>query len=117
MTALLLSLTLAAAHPTMQVYFQSNLASVDYQKGVFQKVSKLWSPPGAKPPVGKKTVVQAIIARDGSILTSAVLLESGSRQWDAAALSAVKRAGPFKPLPKDFGAASVEVHFHLAWEG
>lgn len=113
---LLLSLVFSVAHPNLQVFFQSNLASVAYQQGVFQKVAKQLTVPAAKPAVGRKTVVQAIIARNGAVMSTTVSLESGSKPWDQAALNAVKRASPFAPLPKDFAAESVEVHFHLTWE-
>ena len=66
------------------------------------------------PPVGKKTVVQAAILKDGSLATTEVSMSSGKKGWDAAALKAVKAAAPFDPLPAGFAYPSVQVHFHVS---
>jgi protein TonB len=116
-SALLLALALAAPHPTLKVYFQAQLDDAKYQQAAFDKVARSFTPPGTKPALGKKTVVQAIIARDGKLISTTVGMTSGAKTWDDAALGAVKRAGPFAPLPASFPASSVEVHFHLSWEG
>lgn len=117
MNALLVALALAAPHASLQVYFQSNLAAANYQQAVFNQVAKVWTPPAAKPAVGKKAVVQVVLGRDGRLRSAVLSASSSSRRWDEAALGAIKRAAPFPPLPKDFAATTVEVHFHLAWEG
>jgi protein TonB len=64
--------------------------------------------------VGKKAVVQAVIAKDGALATTEVSMSSGKKGWDAAALKAVKAAAPFDPLPAGFSYPSVQVHFHVS---
>jgi protein TonB len=106
----------ASGRPQLQTFFQSSVDSPAYQQKAFARVAKTWRQPGAKqvPAVGKKTVVQAVIAKDGKLVSSKVLLESGSKAWDAAAWAAVKKAAPFDALP--VGAASpLEAHFHFEW--
>ena len=105
---------LAAGKPSLNVYFQKTLTDAAYQKKVFDKVAKLWKIPASLPAVGRKTVVQAVIARDGKLASAMVTMESGAKAWDDAALAAVKAAAPFDPLPKAYGFPSVEVHFHVA---
>ena len=105
---------LAGGKPSLNVYFQKTLTDAAYQKAVFGKVSKAWKMPESLPAVGKKTVVQAVIAKDGKLASAMVTMESGSKAWDAAALAAVKGSAPFDPLPKDYGWPSVEIHFHFA---
>jgi protein TonB len=117
MSALLLALALAAPHPTLKVYFQAQLDDAKYQQAAFDKVARAFTPPASKPALGKKVVVQVLIARDGKVVSATLGLTSGSKAWDDAALAAVKRAAPFAALPASFPAPSVEVHFHLAWEG
>ena len=104
----------AAGKPSLNVYFQKTLTDTAYQKKVFDKVAKLWKVPASLPAVGKKTVVQAVIAKDGRLASAMVTMESGSKAWDDATLAAVKGAAPFEPLPKGYAFPSVEVHFHVA---
>ncbi|MDL2717463.1 MAG: TonB family protein [Acidobacteriota bacterium] len=106
----------AAGRPELKVYFQSNLTDAAYQKKTFEKVAAKWkAPPGAETPaVGKKTVVQAVIDRDGKLVSAVVSLRSGKKGWDDAVLRAVASASPFDPLPSGFKPRSVEVHFHVS---
>ena len=58
-------------------------------------------------------MVIATILRDGKSPPPVLHMKSGSDAWDAAAVTAVKGAAPFDPLPKSYPRASVEVHFHF----
>ncbi len=118
LTALLLftPVALAAGRANLQAYFQQTLTSTDYQQKAFAKVATKWRQPSRKPALGKKAVVQVLIGSDGKLLSAELSLKSGSDPWDQAALSAVKKAAPFPPLPKSFPAPSVEAHFHIGWE-
>jgi protein TonB len=106
----------AAGRPSLECYFQTTLNDPAYQKKTFEKVAAKWkTPPVAEmPAVGKKTVVQAVIAKDGTLATTEVSTSSGKKGWDAAALKAVKAAAPFDPLPAGFNYPSVQVHFHVS---
>jgi TonB family protein len=107
---------LAAGRPSLNAYFQSSLTDTAYQKKTFDRVAKAWKAPAASqiPEVGKKTVVQVVIGRDGALTSSVVSMKSGKKGWDDAALAAVKIAAPFDPLPSAFRYPTVEVHFHVA---
>lgn len=111
------SAALAAGQPSLNAYFQSTLTDTAYQKKTFDRVAKAWKAPAAAdlPAIGKKTVVQAAIARDGKLSSSAVSMSSGKKGWDAAALKAVRAAAPFDPLPAGYKYPSLEVHFHVAF--
>lgn len=108
--------TLAAGRASLNVYFQSNLKNTAYQNRTFEKAVKAWRAPEASqvPDVGRKTVVQAVIAKDGKLVSAVVSMSSGKKGWDAAALATVKSVAPFDPLPESYGASTVEVHFHVA---
>lgn len=108
----------AAGRPRLQSYFQATGTSPEYQKKTFARVAKAWKQPPLKqaPALGKKTVVQAAIGRDGKLASAVVSMESGSKAWDAAALAAVEKAAPFDPLPASYPLPTVEVHFHVSWE-
>lgn len=107
----------ASGSPQLQTYFQGSVDSPAYQQQAFQRVAKVWKQPGPKgtPALGKKTIVQAVLDKDGKLVSTAILTESGSKTWDAAALAAVKKAAPFPPLPRSTSTATVEAHFHFAW--
>ena len=107
---------LAAGQASLNVYFQSNLKDTAYQKKTFDRVAKAWKTPPASqvPEVGKKTVVQSVISKDGKLVSAVVSMSSGKKGWDAAALAAVRSAAPFDPLPDSFAAPTIEVHFHVS---
>src|ERR1017187_2657218 len=86
MPALLVALStpgsaLGGGRPERKVYFQSNQTDTAYQKKTCEKVAAKWKAPAASqiPEVGKKTVVQAVIGRDGA-LTSAVISMKSDRK-------------------------------------
>lgn len=107
----------AQGSPQLQAFFQPELTSAPYQQKAYAQVASKWKQPGRKglPAVGRKTVVQAVIGRDGKLISAVVSMESGSKTWDAAALSAVKKAAPFAALPEGFAPATLDAHFHVAW--
>ncbi len=105
----------AAPQPSLNAYFQSTLKDTAYQKKVFDRVAAAWKMPPSRPKVGKKSVVQSVIAKDGKLVSAVVSMESGSKAWDDAALAAVKAAAPFDPLPAGYGYSTLQVHFHIAW--
>ncbi|WP_368666189.1 TonB family protein, partial [Corallococcus sp. CA041A] len=107
----------ASGSPQLQTYFQGSVDSPTYQQQAFQRVAKAWKQPGPKgtPALGKKTIVQAVLDKDGKLVSTAILTESGAKAWDAAALAAVKKAAPFPPMPKGTTTPTVEAHFHFAW--
>ncbi|MBZ4422311.1 TonB C-terminal domain-containing protein [Myxococcus sp. RHST-1-4] len=107
----------ASGSPRLEAFFQSELKSADYQQKVYSRVAGKWRQPGPKgsPALGRKTVVQAVIGRDGKLVSATVSAESGSKTWDAAALAAVKKAAPFPPLPESYTLSTLDAHFHVSW--
>ena len=114
--AFIVATALAAGQPSLNAYFQSNLKDTAYQKKTFDRVARAWKTPATTqvPEVGRKTVVQAVIAKDGRLVSAVVSMSSGKKGWDGAALAAVRTAAPFDPFPSSFGASTLEVHFHVS---
>lgn len=110
-------LAVAAGRPVLNAYFQQTLQSASYQQKAFNRVAARWKQPGkqGRPELGKKAVVSAVIALDGSVQSTELKLSSGSEAWDQAALAAVKKAAPFPKLPQDFSYPTLEAHFHFTW--
>ena len=112
MTSVLLALSLLLPAARFNAYFTPAFTDAAYQKETAAKVLKAWKPPAAAP-TGKKTVLIALIAKDGTLSGLRDHLLSGSKPWDDAAIAAVKGAAPFAPLPKSWAFATMEVHFHF----
>ncbi len=121
--AAVLALTLAPVawaakgRAQLQTFFQGSLTSTSYQQKVFDRFARKYRQPGSKhfPKPGQRSVIQAVIGKDGKLVSTVLSMESGSKVWDEAALSAVKKAAPFPPLPDDYAAPTLEVHFHVSW--
>jgi protein TonB len=112
-TALLgLVLTLFFPGGRFNAYFTPAFTDAAYQKEAAAKVLKAWKPVSGAP-VGKKTVLIAMIAKDGSLSGLRDNLMTGFKPWDDAAIQAVKKAAPFAPLPASWGFPTMEVHFHF----
>jgi protein TonB len=124
-TALLLCAVLSAAsargearvRPSLTIYFQSTLKDEAHQQKTFKKLSAAWKPPAVTryPKVGTKTVVRAVIARNGRLVSTDVSTSSGSKEWDTAVDRAVRAAAPYDPLPGSFPYPSYEAHVHMSY--
>jgi protein TonB len=112
LAALGLALTLLLPSGRFTAYFTPAFTDAAYQKEAAAKVQKGWKP-AAGAPAGKKTVLIALIAKDGSLAGLRDHLMTGFKPWDDAAIAAVKNAAPFAPLPKSWGFPTMEVHFHF----
>ncbi len=82
-----------------------------YLRQIQEKVSQKWVQPGRTAEPGLRVVVLFEIARDGQVSSSKVEKSSGNAWYDQSALRAVIEASPFPPLPQEFPAQSLRVHF------
>lgn len=80
-----------------------------FMRDLQQRIKHNWFPP--KEEESKNVVLLFTIARDGSLLRVNVLKSSGSAVVDMAALTAVKLAAPFRPLPNGYSKDSVDIQF------
>jgi len=112
---------IAHAAPRVQssltIYFQSTLKDQAHQQKTFKKVGAAWKPPASarSPKVGTKTVVRAVIAKGGRLVSTDVSMSSGVKEWDDAVDKAVRAAAPYDPLPASFPYPSYEAHFHMSY--
>jgi periplasmic protein TonB len=103
--------------PSLTIYFQSTLKDEAHQQKTFKKVSAAWKAPATarSPRAGTKTVVRAVIAKGGRLVSTDISMSSGSKDWDAAVDKAVRAAAPYDPLPRSFPYPSYEAHFHMSY--
>lgn len=91
--------------------FSPKMLEVDYSEymnKLQRRIKSNWHPPKGKET--KRAVVVFKVARDGTVPILKIYKPSGVADVDAAAISAVKAAAPFEPLPK--GAPNdVDVEF------
>jgi protein TonB len=106
-------LAIGAPRPDLRSYFQSGFDDTKYQKACVDAVLKTWKSPAHWPRPGRKAVVQSVIGRDGKLVNARLTMESGSVEWDRAALETIK-ASRFPPLPKTYGEPSLQVHWHFS---
>jgi protein TonB len=107
----------SSGQTSLNIYFQSTLKDQPYQQKTFKKVAAIWKTPEhvAFPKIGTKTVVRAVIAKDGRLVSTVISTSCGSKTWDAAVEKAVRNAAPYDPLPKDYKHASMEADFHMSY--
>jgi protein TonB len=98
---------------SLNAYFPADFTDAGYAKIAMDKVLKVWKPSPPLPAAGRKAVVISTILRDGKLLQARLHMGSGSKAFDEAAVSAVKKAAPFAPLPKGYTGSSAEVHWHF----
>jgi TonB family protein len=82
-----------------------------YLRQIQSKISERWSPPRAAAAGGERAVIMFEIGRDGQIKEPKLERESGNTLYDQSALRAVVDASPFPPLPSEFRAPSLRIHF------
>jgi TonB family protein len=82
-----------------------------YLRLIQSKIGERWTPPRAAAAGGERTIVLFEIQRDGQVREPTVERSSGNTLYDQSALRAVTEASPFPPLPPEFKASSLRVHF------
>ena len=68
-----------------------------------------WDPP--KGNESKRVVLLFKIAKDGRLLSCRVFKSSGLPNADKAAINAVQLTAPFRPLPAEYKASSIDIQF------
>jgi protein TonB len=87
-----------------------------YLRLIQSKIGERWSPPRATAAGGERVVVLFEIQRDGQVREPSVEKSSGNNLYDQSALRAVMEASPFPPLPPEFKASSLRVHFGFEFQ-
>jgi TonB family protein len=104
----------AAPRPDLMSYFAPDFKDTDYQQQCLNRVRRSWHSPANWPKPGTKAVVQSAIGRDGKLVNAMLTMKSGSKEWDEAAIQAVKSAAPFGNLPASYPGKQLEVHWHFS---
>jgi TonB family protein len=87
-----------------------------YLRLIQSKIGERWAPPRAAAAGGERVVVLFEIQRDGQVREPQVERSSGNSIYDQSAVRAVLEASPFPPLPPEFKASSLRVHFGFEFQ-
>ncbi|MGH7359613.1 MAG: TonB family protein, partial [Candidatus Rokuibacteriota bacterium] len=87
-----------------------------YLRLIQSKIGERWAPPRAAAAGGERVVVLFEIQRDGQVREPQVEKSSGNNLYDQSAVRAVMEASPFPPLPPEFKASSLRVHFGFEFQ-
>ena len=87
-----------------------------YLRLIQSKIGERWTPPRAATAGGERVVVLFEIQRDGQVRETQVEKSSGNTLYDQSAMRAVMEASPFPPLPPEFKASSLRVHFGFEFQ-
>jgi TonB family protein len=87
-----------------------------YLRLIQSKIGERWTPPRAAATGGERVIVLFEIQRDGQVREPSVERSSGNALYDQSAVRAVTEASPFPPLPPEFKASSLRVHFGFEFQ-
>ena len=87
-----------------------------YLRLIQSKIGERWAPPRAAAAGGERVIVLFEIQRDGQVREATVERSSGNTLYDQSAVRAVTEASPFPPLPPEFKASSLRVHFGFEFQ-
>ena len=80
-----------------------------YMRELQRRIKMNWDPP--KGNESKRVVLLFKIAKDGRLLSCRVFKSSGLPNADKAAINAVQLTAPFRPLPAEYKASSIDIQF------
>lgn len=80
-----------------------------YMRELQRQIRSNWVPP--KFDFSARVILVFTIEKDGRLSKSAVYKSSGVAAADEAAIEALKKAAPFKPLPAEFKGNSIDIQF------
>ena len=102
--------TIPQAYTKEEKNTQNNI-SPPYMKGLEQRIKRNWYPPKNFKTGLMRTKVSFVIAKNGNLLNSEVVFSSGNKEYDKAALDAIKKTFPYAPLPKEYKDSSAQIEF------
>lgn len=80
-----------------------------YMRELQRRVKLNWAPPKAEESTHVTTIFK--ISKNGKVSALKIMKSSGYTEMDKAAIEAVKKASPFRPLPSEFEGNYVDIQF------
>ena len=86
----------------------SNVNFEPYMRDLMKRIKLNWNPP--KGTVSNRIVVKMRLAKDGTLISRTIILSSGNKAHDKAALDAID-ATKYYPLPAEYNKDDIEIQY------
>ena len=88
---------------------------ISYFAGIKRKIELVWGYPAGANGVEGDVVVDFVIARNGKLQSATIIRGSGVKALDEEALSAIRKASPFSPIPSEYKIANLQIRAHFIY--
>jgi len=91
---------------------------ISYFAGIKRKIELVWQYPYDAQMAGIQgdLVAEFVIARDGRLASVTLLQGSGQKILDEEAISAIRKAAPYDPIPKEYTIPDLKIRAHFIYE-
>lgn len=88
---------------------------ISYFAGIKRKIELVWGYPAGANGIEGDVVVDFVIGRNGKLESATLVRGSGHRALDEEALSAVRKAAPYAPIPSEYKIANLQIRAHFIY--
>ncbi len=103
---------LFVSQPVFSSQEQPNVDFGSYMKNLQNKIKKNWNPPNEKGRYARATVLFTL-DKNGKLIKYNIKKSSGIKEYDKAAIKALKSSSPFDSLPKEYKEETVDIQFNF----
>ncbi len=100
------------SQPVFSSQEQPNVDFGSYMKNLQNKIKKNWNPPNEKGRYARATVLFTL-DKNGKLIKYNIKKSSGIKEYDKAAIKALKSSSPFDALPKEYKEETVDIQFNF----
>jgi len=88
---------------------------ISYFAGIKRKIELVWGYPAGANGIEGDVVVDFVIGRSGKLESATLVRGSGHRALDDEALSAIRKAAPYAPIPSEYKIANLQIRAHFIY--
>lgn len=88
---------------------------ISYFAGIKRKIELVWGYPSGANGAEGDVVVDFVIGRNGRLENATLVRGSGHKALDDEAISAIRKASPFTPIPKEYKIANLQIRAHFIY--
>jgi protein TonB len=88
---------------------------ISYFAGIKRKIELVWGYPAVANGIEGDVVVDFVIGRNGKLEKATLVRGSGHRALDEEALSAIRKAAPYAPIPSEYKIANLQIRAHFIY--
>ena len=88
---------------------------ISYLAGIKRKIELVWGYPASAAGIEGEVIVDFVIGRSGKLDAISVVRGSGHKALDEEALSAVRKASPYDPIPYNYKIPNLQIRGHFVY--